>query len=216
MAQNFPSHQNHGIDPRSAVRGRHVSTERKYSAQFSRARQPGGDVQTIRQPLTYQHMVPANFHFGTDFFCGNSPQVNASHGMVEIGHSTITAHGPSRYDGDFFDTHPSASFQDAQIAVPGSSSIEEFFPPSSANPGYISSGPRFESRKNQPKLRCEWKDCVYKNVFNRPADLIRHLKTMHVTPHSFRCDIQGCNKTFSRKDNLMEHKLRVHHFVRRA
>ncbi|OOF91967.1 hypothetical protein ASPCADRAFT_210847 [Aspergillus carbonarius ITEM 5010] len=98
--------------------------------------------------------------------------------------------------------------------MPGSSSIGEPFLTSSVTIGRISREPQLDLR-NKSKLRCEWKGCVYRNTFNRSADLIRHVKTIHVLPHSFTCDMPGCERSFSRKDNFMEHKLRVHHFVRR-
>ncbi|RAK97359.1 uncharacterized protein BO80DRAFT_194322 [Aspergillus ibericus CBS 121593] len=214
MAREFLYPHSRGIKPRSAGGGS-VSTELGPSYQFSAARQPVGTSQARRQSLMYQRMVPADPYFNTNVFGGNSHQHDASYGMVERGHNTIAAHSPSAYDGSFFETHPSSFFQESQSLDPESISIAEFLPPSSTNPVYNSRDPQIDTKETQPRLRCEWKDCTYKNGFNRPADLLRHVKTMHVTPQSFKCDFPGCKRTFSRKDNLRGHQLHVHHRMER-
>ncbi|XHF97083.1 hypothetical protein AWENTII_000686 [Aspergillus wentii] len=67
------------------------------------------------------------------------------------------------------------------------------------------------TRKNQTTLfRCRWEGCTYKKHFGRDVDLLRHVKHIHVLPRSFPCDVDGCSKTFNRKDNLKEHLLKKH------
>ncbi|PWY69658.1 hypothetical protein BO94DRAFT_628485 [Aspergillus sclerotioniger CBS 115572] len=63
-------------------------------------------------------------------------------------------------------------------------------------------------------LICEWNGCTYAHPFNRAADLIRHVRNIHVSPDSFPCWVPGCDRSFNRSDNLMEHLSRVHQVER--
>ncbi|KAE8359566.1 hypothetical protein BDV27DRAFT_149476 [Aspergillus caelatus] len=68
-----------------------------------------------------------------------------------------------------------------------------------------------ESGKNhRPAQRCKWEGCTSTKCFNREADLLRHVKTIHIAPRSYRCNVDGCFKSFNTDDNLKEHILRVH------
>ncbi|KAJ5357581.1 hypothetical protein N7541_004739, partial [Penicillium brevicompactum] len=67
-------------------------------------------------------------------------------------------------------------------------------------------GPSRRSRRNH--FQCLWRGCNYPGVFSRKGVLMRHIETQHVDPHSFDC--HKCDRTFSRKDNMMEHIGRVH------
>ncbi|KAE8415233.1 hypothetical protein BDV36DRAFT_263237 [Aspergillus pseudocaelatus] len=68
-----------------------------------------------------------------------------------------------------------------------------------------------ESGKNHRLVqRCKWEGCTSIKCFNREADLLRHVKTIHIAPRSYRCNVDGCFKSFNRDDNLKEHMLRVH------
>ncbi|KAE8332893.1 hypothetical protein BDV39DRAFT_199896 [Aspergillus sergii] len=68
-----------------------------------------------------------------------------------------------------------------------------------------------EGRRNQQLAqRCRWEGCTSTKWFNREAELLRHVKTIHIAPRSYRCNIDGCFKSFNRGDNLKDHKLRVH------
>ncbi|KAK6837542.1 hypothetical protein RU639_001425 [Aspergillus parasiticus] len=68
-----------------------------------------------------------------------------------------------------------------------------------------------EGRKNQqPAQRCRWEGYTSTKWFNREAELLRHVKTIHIAPRSYRCSVDGCFKSFNRSDNLKDHKLRVH------
>ncbi|KAJ5100404.1 hypothetical protein N7456_006456 [Penicillium angulare] len=59
-------------------------------------------------------------------------------------------------------------------------------------------------------FRCAWKDCGYNRGFTRKGSLLRHVKSLHLDPHSFVCPVEACSKNFSRKDNLNEHIRRKH------
>ncbi|RAK97360.1 uncharacterized protein BO80DRAFT_194329 [Aspergillus ibericus CBS 121593] len=63
-------------------------------------------------------------------------------------------------------------------------------------------------------LTCGWNGCTYIRPFNRPADLLRHIKNIHVSPQSYPCWVPGCHRIFNRKDNLVEHLCRFHHLQR--
>ncbi|KAE8306933.1 hypothetical protein BDV41DRAFT_585101 [Aspergillus transmontanensis] len=68
-----------------------------------------------------------------------------------------------------------------------------------------------EGRRNHRLAqRCRWEGCTSTRCFNREADLVRHVRTIHIAPQSYRCDVDGCFKLFNRGDNLNDHKLRVH------
>ncbi|RMZ39659.1 hypothetical protein AFCA_002547 [Aspergillus flavus] len=68
-----------------------------------------------------------------------------------------------------------------------------------------------ESRRNQQLAqRCRWEGCTSTRCFNREADLLRHVRYIHIAPQSYQCDVNGCFKSFNRGDNLKDHKLRVH------
>lgn len=57
---------------------------------------------------------------------------------------------------------------------------------------------------------CKWEGCQYPRPFGRDADLVRHLKSVHINPGAYICPDLGCGKPFSRKDNLDAHRQRVH------
>jgi hypothetical protein len=57
---------------------------------------------------------------------------------------------------------------------------------------------------------CKWEGCKHTRSFSREADLVRHIKTVHISPGSYICPEVGCRKACSRKDNLEAHRQRVH------
>ncbi|KAL3481010.1 hypothetical protein BJX99DRAFT_194876 [Aspergillus californicus] len=59
-------------------------------------------------------------------------------------------------------------------------------------------------------LVCKWKDCRSRHVFHRDTDLLRHVKTIHIMPYAYPCQVSGCRKAFSRKDKVTNHMARVH------
>ncbi|PYH67942.1 uncharacterized protein BO88DRAFT_405888 [Aspergillus vadensis CBS 113365] len=69
-------------------------------------------------------------------------------------------------------------------------------------------GPFGRQSSRDTNLRCGWTDCTARSTFNRWEDLSRHIKTIHVFPASYVC--RFCDRTFNRKDNLVEHQLRTH------
>ena len=59
---------------------------------------------------------------------------------------------------------------------------------------------------NEDRIQCTWPDC--NATFGRPSEMRRHLKK-HL-PHSFECEVEGCSKTFYRKDKLEHHHANGH------
>lgn len=57
---------------------------------------------------------------------------------------------------------------------------------------------------------CKWEGCKYADPFSRAADLLRHVKTVHISPGSYTCSEPRCGKSCSRKDNLAAHRQRIH------
>jgi uncharacterized Zn-finger protein len=45
-------------------------------------------------------------------------------------------------------------------------------------------------------------------TFKRKAELMRHLNSIHASPHSHTCPDKRCSKLFNRKDNLRQHVIR--------
>ncbi|OJJ70059.1 hypothetical protein ASPBRDRAFT_650104 [Aspergillus brasiliensis CBS 101740] len=59
-------------------------------------------------------------------------------------------------------------------------------------------------------FQCKWEGCRYTGSFHREADLLRHLRTLHISPAIHRCGIDNCGSVFNRKDNLRDHTRRYH------
>lgn len=57
---------------------------------------------------------------------------------------------------------------------------------------------------------CKWEGCKYEGSFHRVADLLRHIRTVHISPGSYTCPVAGCLKSFNRRDNLEAHVQRIH------
>lgn len=68
----------------------------------------------------------------------------------------------------------------------------------------------FASSRDSPGLQCRWENCTSKNCFRREADLMRHIKTIHVSPRAHECPVSNCGRCFGRKDHLGQHKKRRH------
>ncbi|KAL4928161.1 uncharacterized protein BDV17DRAFT_264918 [Aspergillus undulatus] len=82
-------------------------------------------------------------------------------------------------------------------------------------PGTAHEGHQAISAVKSPKPQatlfvCKWEGCNPPSCFKRPGDLIRHLRTVHVSPDAFPCPVKGCDKVFGRKDHLKEHCKRRH------
>ncbi|KAH8700437.1 hypothetical protein BGW36DRAFT_357096 [Talaromyces proteolyticus] len=54
--------------------------------------------------------------------------------------------------------------------------------------------------------KCRWEGCKYLGSFRRDADLLRHVKAVHVSPDAYTCPIVGCGKPFGRKDKMEAHR----------
>ncbi|PYH90955.1 hypothetical protein BO71DRAFT_62639 [Aspergillus ellipticus CBS 707.79] len=55
---------------------------------------------------------------------------------------------------------------------------------------------------------CMWQGCTYGRPFRRIDDLMRHIRSTHVCRQSLQCF--ACGKSFNRKDNLTDHRMRIH------
>ncbi|OJJ01299.1 hypothetical protein ASPVEDRAFT_82824 [Aspergillus versicolor CBS 583.65] len=62
--------------------------------------------------------------------------------------------------------------------------------------------------------KCEWRDCHTPGQFHRELDLVRHIRTVHISPDKYRCD--SCGKAFGRKDHLNGHRKKRHESVRHS
>ncbi|KAL2867378.1 uncharacterized protein BJX67DRAFT_84895 [Aspergillus lucknowensis] len=64
--------------------------------------------------------------------------------------------------------------------------------------------------QDHPVFQCKWEGCTSSTLFHREGDLMRHLKTIHISPDAFPCREPSCKRKFGRKDHLEEHRRRVH------
>ncbi|KAJ5222329.1 uncharacterized protein N7469_008569 [Penicillium citrinum] len=80
-------------------------------------------------------------------------------------------------------------------------------PQSRASPTGHYKQPR-EEHDTSESLRCEWKDCDYLGTFTNEGTLVRHVRTVHVSPYRFNCTI--CGKRFGRKDRYRTHRQMAH------
>jgi hypothetical protein len=77
-----------------------------------------------------------------------------------------------------------------------------------------------EPRGSQPELsnkstpesswQCKWEGCTYAGSFGRESDLLRHLRTKHISPGMHRCPWAKCPRVFNRKDKMREHVRQAH------
>ncbi|PKY07437.1 hypothetical protein P168DRAFT_279406 [Aspergillus campestris IBT 28561] len=66
------------------------------------------------------------------------------------------------------------------------------------------------SQRTTP-LQCKWEGCRYLGEFQRVSELIRHIRTLHITPLDYPCPVPGCDKICNREDNLLQHMRTRHH-----
>jgi len=59
-------------------------------------------------------------------------------------------------------------------------------------------------------LVCKHPGCSYKKPFGKPCDLRRHIATIHNTKCRHQCLESDCQKTFSRRDQMMKHAKEEH------
>ncbi|KAL2785401.1 hypothetical protein BJX66DRAFT_314911 [Aspergillus keveii] len=64
--------------------------------------------------------------------------------------------------------------------------------------------------QSRSAFRCQWAGCRSFRQFHRVGDLIRHLRTIHISPAAFVCPHCECGKSFGRRDHLTEHVKRRH------
>ncbi|KAJ5701223.1 hypothetical protein N7488_008771 [Penicillium malachiteum] len=75
---------------------------------------------------------------------------------------------------------------------------------------YISKIPKIPDAARPTELRCYWEGCQYTGSFSSEGALVSHLKSLHISTASYKCPVSGCDKTFGRKDRLMDHQRIVH------
>ena len=94
---------------------------------------------------------------------------------------------------------------DINVVLNGHSTVSEPDPKigPATEPAAQPAPPRFSKT-------CKWEGCQYPHPFGREADLVRHLKTVHINPGAYICSELGCGRPCSRKDNLEAHRQRVH------
>ncbi|CEL08206.1 hypothetical protein ASPCAL11357 [Aspergillus calidoustus] len=73
-----------------------------------------------------------------------------------------------------------------------------------------SSAPTHPTQPTTPSLQCRWQDCTSSATFRREADLLRLVKTVHVSRDAYRCPESHCDRTFGRRDHLRAHRRNRH------
>ncbi|KAL5333321.1 hypothetical protein BJX70DRAFT_71592 [Aspergillus crustosus] len=61
-----------------------------------------------------------------------------------------------------------------------------------------------------PVFQCKWSGCQSSTIFRREVDIVRHLRSIHLSPDAHHCLEKNCRRSFGRKDHLREHKRRCH------
>lgn len=65
---------------------------------------------------------------------------------------------------------------------------------------------RQNHKNNETVIYCQ--ECSYRSL--SPGEHERHLQRMHKEKNEHKCDIQGCNRTYARRDHYEEHFKRWH------
>ncbi|KAL5042382.1 hypothetical protein BDW71DRAFT_211229 [Aspergillus fruticulosus] len=60
------------------------------------------------------------------------------------------------------------------------------------------------------RFQCKWQGCDSSHRFKRENDLIRHIRTIHISPDAWPCLMNNCGMAFGRKDHLIQHNKRRH------
>ncbi|KAL2785419.1 hypothetical protein BJX66DRAFT_60461 [Aspergillus keveii] len=59
-------------------------------------------------------------------------------------------------------------------------------------------------------FQCKWLGCRSVTIFCRESELIRHLKTVHISPKAYPCTEPMCGMAFGRRDHLRAHQRNRH------
>ncbi|CEN62296.1 hypothetical protein ASPCAL08933 [Aspergillus calidoustus] len=81
-----------------------------------------------------------------------------------------------------------------------------YLPQPSASTIQIQLSALSSSHAHPEGLQCKWEGCRARTTFRRANDLIRHIRTIHVAPHEYRCPVEGCGMAFGREDHLRAHE----------
>ncbi|CAI7627911.1 unnamed protein product [Penicillium pancosmium] len=58
------------------------------------------------------------------------------------------------------------------------------------------------------ELRCRWLGCTHLRIFSCEATLLRHIKTVHIAPKSYKCST--CGYSNGRRDKVRDHFRQLH------
>ncbi|PYI09415.1 hypothetical protein BO78DRAFT_415692 [Aspergillus sclerotiicarbonarius CBS 121057] len=164
--------------------------------------------------------LPINYHANTSTGYNHrtsSQMSHPSHQPFSGGSSgDLQAYSMQSANGHLGDIHPHSPFESVPRGGLGSYDINNLIATSTPpNRAYYESGSlQWGVSHPQAPLQCGWAGCTNSKSFNRPADLLRHVRNLHVTPNAYVCRVNNCGRAFNRKDNLMEHIARVHHLLR--
>ncbi|RAH55458.1 hypothetical protein BO85DRAFT_401386 [Aspergillus piperis CBS 112811] len=141
----------------------------------------GGVAQTAQAPFAYDE-IPAE---SLDLLYGST---------------RITGGQPLRLPGDWTDTNAATN---PTWVAPNSAMNHRPHPA----PG--SRIPRAPSNAHSPPIfECKWRGCSSSTRFSTEGDLVRHLKSIHISPDAYSCLV--CGQSFGRKDHLRDHQRRRH------
>ncbi|KAJ0419574.1 hypothetical protein BJY00DRAFT_285919 [Aspergillus carlsbadensis] len=59
-------------------------------------------------------------------------------------------------------------------------------------------------------LQCKWLGCRSTTIFPRESELVRHVKSVHISPKAFPCKEPNCGMGFGRRDHLRSHQRSRH------
>ncbi|GJP92146.1 alpha/beta hydrolase family protein [Aspergillus niger] len=75
-------------------------------------------------------------------------------------------------------------------------------------PNSATSRRQHPASESPPAFECKWRGCSSSTRFSTEGDLVRHLKSIHISPDAYSCSV--CGKTFGRRDHLRDHQRRRH------
>jgi hypothetical protein len=128
--------------------------------------------------------------------------------------STTSVHPHQSHEAEY-DYPPNYHPDSHRLQVPGQTPLAPTSPSLTALPSPAPSSHTTTSTSAQGLFtpqQCQWKNCSSSTIFQREGDLVRHLKTIHISPNAFPCPEPDCTRAFGRNDHLKNHLKTMHRF----
>ncbi|KNG91508.1 hypothetical protein ANOM_000048 [Aspergillus nomiae NRRL 13137] len=170
-------------------------------------------LRDIPQPASQQHAMSSDPQHDLPTVDATSPDLYSTSLMAPSTNDNPGLSNQATIGGDSLFPNASNQPHSMTLAPRAEQPSEQLANPRAAANARTARTPR---RSLQPGgngstlFRCGWKDCTYDGTFGREAELMRHVKLLHVSPRSYECRMLGCGRVFNRRDNLLDHRRRAH------